>query len=137
MRRVIYWSAGLLLFASIGCLQTPPDEIAPADPVADVAAEGEEMAGEVLMRGLFTYLADAALFEDCSSGRRYPVVMEADYISAERVYLEARSEPGAPLLVSFVGHLEPRPPMEGEGVVETIVIDRFETAHPGEDCGGE
>ena len=26
--------------------------------------------------------------------------------------------------------------MEGDGVVEMIVIDRFDAAHPGEDCGG-
>ncbi len=62
------------------------------------------------MRGLFTYMADAALFEDCASGQRYPVAMEADYISVERVYLEARSEPGAPLLVVIrVGSSRDRP----------------------------
>ena len=39
-------------------------------------------------RGRFTYMADAALFEDCGSGLRFPVAMEADYLAAERAYLE-------------------------------------------------
>lgn len=136
MRTAFFLSVVFLLFGTIGCSETPSENMASTDSPAEVSVEGEGMPGEDLMRGLFIYMADAALFEDCASGQRYPVAMEADYISAERAYLEARSEPGAPLLVSFEGRLEPRPPMEGDGVVEMIVIDRFDAAHPGEDCGG-
>jgi copper homeostasis protein (lipoprotein) len=86
------------------------------------------------MRGLFTYMADAAVFEDCVSGRRYPVAMEADYISVERAYLEGRSEPGAPLLVLIRARVEQRPPMEGDGEIDTVVVEGFEAAFPGDGC---
>ena len=101
MRTAFLLSVVLLLFGTIGCSENRRQDMASTDSQAEVSVEGEGMPGEDLMRGLFTYMADAALFEDCASGQRYPVAMEADYISAERVYLEARSEPGAPLLVSF------------------------------------
>jgi uncharacterized lipoprotein NlpE involved in copper resistance len=88
------------------------------------------------MQGMFAYMADAAVFVDCETSDRYPVAMEGGYIDLERAYLEARSEPGAPLLVSFTGHLAPRPPMEGDGTVDMVIVERFESAHPGEDCNG-
>ena len=86
-------------------------------------------------RGRFTYMADAALFEDCDSGLRFPVAMEADYLAAERAYLETRTEPGSAVLMTIEARLESRPPMEGDGLIEMIVIDRFIAAHPGESCG--
>ena len=79
-------------------------------------------------------MADAALFEDCRSGRRFPVAMEADYLAAERAYLETRNEPGSAVLMTVVGRLEPRPPMEGDGLIEMMVIDRFIAVHRGESC---
>lgn len=86
------------------------------------------------MRGLLTYLADAALLEDCVTGRRRPVAMEAGYAEAERAYLELRTEPGAPVLVVVVGRIEVRPTMEGDGLIETVVVDRLVEAFPDADC---
>jgi copper homeostasis protein (lipoprotein) len=65
------------------------------------------------LRGMFTYMADAGRFQDCASGRSYPVAMEADNATLERAYSSARPEPGAPLLVTLVGRFEQRPRMEG------------------------
>ncbi|MEX1311721.1 MAG: hypothetical protein AB1Z65_14945, partial [Candidatus Sulfomarinibacteraceae bacterium] len=97
------------------------------------AEPADPQTGET-RRGRFTYMADAALFEDCESGRRFPVAMEADYLAAERAYLETRTEPGSALLMTIEGRLESRPPMEGDGLIEMIVIDRFIAVHPGEEC---
>ena len=94
----------------------------------------EDPPTEETRRGRFTYMADAALFEDCESGLRFPVAMEADYLAAERAYLETRTEPGSAVLMSIDGRLESRPPMEGDGLIEMIVIDRFIAVHPGQDC---
>jgi copper homeostasis protein (lipoprotein) len=87
------------------------------------------------MRGMYRYMADAALFEECLSGRRFQVATEADNIALERAYLEARREPGEPLLVSLQGRIAERPPMEGEGLVLTVVPERFLGVWPGETCG--
>jgi hypothetical protein len=108
---------------------------------ADAAGERVMQTGEApsragKMRGLFTYMADAAAFSDCDTGARLPVAMEAGYLELERGYLEARSEPGAPLLVTFEGRVELRPSMEGDVEVETVIVERFGAVWPGEDCEG-
>jgi len=85
-------------------------------------------------RGEFVYLADAATFTDCASGLHWPVAMTADYQTLERNYLQSRSAPGKPLLVSFDGRLEVRPSMEGPPR-EQMVVDRFGSSQPGVSCG--
>jgi copper homeostasis protein (lipoprotein) len=61
--------------------------------------------------------------------------MEADNITLERAYLEARREPGEPLLVSLQGRIAERPPMEGDAMVLTVVPEHFIGVWPGETCG--
>lgn len=87
------------------------------------------------MRGMYRYMADAALFEECRTGRRMPVAMEADNVALERAYLEARGEAGEPMLVSLEGRIVERPPMEGDGTVPTLIPERFIEVRPGETCG--
>ncbi len=137
MRLAMFLCVGILLMGAIGCLEPRSPDVASTDPVAEDSAEGQRVPGEEFLRGLFTYMADAALFEDCATGRRYPVAMEAGYLELERAYLEQRSEPGAPLLVIIRAGVEKRPPMEGDGEIDTIVVEGFEAAFPGEHCNGE
>jgi hypothetical protein len=85
-------------------------------------------------RGAFVYFADAASFTRCGAEDQLPVSMEADYLAAERAYLEARAEPMAPVLMTVEGRIEQRPPMEGDGLIDMFVIDRFVAVHPGRDC---
>jgi uncharacterized lipoprotein YbaY/heat shock protein HslJ/uncharacterized lipoprotein NlpE involved in copper resistance len=87
------------------------------------------------MRGMYSYYADAAQFEECLSGRRFEVAMEADNVALERAYLEARREPGEALLVSLQGRIAERPAMEGDAMVLTVVPERFLGVWPGETCG--
>ncbi len=84
-------------------------------------------------RGEFTYLADAANFVDCASGRRWPVATAGDYLAAERGYLAARSAPGAPLMAAFDGRVEVRPAMEGPAR-EHMVIERWGGFEAGARC---
>ncbi len=86
------------------------------------------------MRGMFTYLADAAVFEDCDTARRLPVAMEEDYLALERAYMEKRSEPGQALLVKVEGRIVERVNMEGPPR-PMLVVDRFVGLATGETCG--
>ena len=87
------------------------------------------------LHGLFRYLADAATFEECLTGRSYPVAMEADYLALERAYLALpRAEPGAPVLATIDGEIAQRPPMEGNGTVPTVVVQRYVAVAPGQSC---
>ncbi len=87
------------------------------------------------MRGMYMYLADAAMIRECLTGRRVPVAMEGASVDVERAYLETRREPGAEVLVSLVGRLAQRLPIEGDGPVEMLVVDELEGVRPGETCG--
>lgn len=84
-------------------------------------------------RGDFVYFADAALFTDCASGKRWPVAMTADAVALQRSYLEWRKEPAAPLLVNFDGRLDVREAMEGPAR-EQMVVERFRSVEPGNTC---
>jgi copper homeostasis protein (lipoprotein) len=86
------------------------------------------------MGGMFMYLADAGLFRECLTGRRFPVAQEADNAALESAYLQARSELGAELLVTVEGRIALRPPMEGDGMREFLIVERFVNVWPGQTC---
>jgi copper homeostasis protein (lipoprotein) len=87
------------------------------------------------LRGLFTYMADAPGFEECLTGRFYPVAMEEDYIELERAYLAAdKPRAAAPLLAVFDGRITRRPPMEGDGDIAAVVVERFAGLFPDQTC---
>jgi heat shock protein HslJ/uncharacterized lipoprotein YbaY len=108
--------------------------LAQASAPSSPTSQGEAIPGAARWRGEFLYMADAANFTDCASGQRWPVAKEGDYLATERAYVEQRSAPGAPLVVTFDGRLGMRPPMEGPDR-EHIVIDRFAAFEAGSSCG--
>lgn len=103
----------------------------------DLHSDGQLLPADLSggLHGMFRYLADAPMFEECLTGRRYPVAMEGDYLALERAYL-ARPDatPGAPVMASFDGEISRRPPMEGAGTVPTVVVRRFVGVWPGQTC---
>ena len=117
-----------------------------SDTVAPVLTQGAGNSAEItmvrvppavdqstMMIGEFTYFADAATFVDCKSGQRYPVAQEGDYLALERMYLDARSEPQAPLVVTLEGEIAPREGMEG-GTEQSLVVYRAANAWPTLNC---
>ena len=84
---------------------------------------------------MFTYLADAARFEECLTGRSYPVAQEHGYFALEREYLTlSKSATGGPVLASFDGALEQRPRMAGEGTEQAVIVRRLTGLWPGQRC---
>lgn len=66
------------------------------------------------LTGMFRYMADAATFNECLTGRTYPVATEGAYIETERAYARLEGQaPGAPVLAILEGRLAVRPAMEG------------------------
>lgn len=103
----------------------------------DLASTGQLQPTDLSrgLHGMFTYMADAATFEECLTGRRYPVAMEGDYLALERAYTSLPDRaPGAPVMASFDGEITRRPPMEGAGTVPTVVVRRFVGLWPGQTC---
>jgi copper homeostasis protein (lipoprotein) len=99
------------------------------------AAAFSPVEPKLVMRGMYRYMADAAVFEECLTGRRFPVSMEADNVALERAYLAAQAQPGEPVLASFEGRIARRPAMEGDTTVLSVVPERFISVWPGESCG--
>jgi copper homeostasis protein (lipoprotein) len=85
-------------------------------------------------RGYFSYLADAALFSECSTNIKYPVAMEGDYIELERAYMELDKRPGEGIIVELIGETELRTNMEGTGEREFLIVKKFIDIFPGEKC---
>lgn len=92
----------------------------------------EPTSTDGIFGGMMTYMADAALFEDCQSGLLYPIDPSGDYLAMERAYLQDRTAPGEPLYVVFEGGFALRPAMEGPdrkmAVVDTFIRTRSDTS---------
>jgi copper homeostasis protein (lipoprotein) len=101
-------------------------------------AEIDRVPGPMQLRGLYMYLADAATFNECHTGKRYPVSLEAAHIDVERSYLAlAKDNPGAPLLATLEGRFEERVTDPSAGPREHLIVERFERFWPGETCARE
>lgn len=83
------------------------------------------------MRGMYFYMADAAIFTDCATGKRMPVANNAQL---ERDYLAARLENGQSVLLTLEAHftLEANPDT-GEKV-KTLMADKDAKFIPGKGC---
>lgn len=84
------------------------------------------------LRGMVTWSDDRATIVECQTGRRYPVLEDADYESLEHAYLAAGVEPGLPVMASFDGSIrQGRRPEDGSG---EVLVERFVGVWPGETC---
>ncbi len=108
----------------------------PIDPAPRDALQSAEVAllePELEMRGLYRYMADAALFEECLTGRRLPVAFTEDNLALERAYLDlvatSTLAPGEPVLAELRGRIALLPPMEGPGPIPQLEPVRFLSLH--------
>ncbi len=88
----------------------------------------------LLLRGAYFYMADAATFTECLTGRRMPVAMEGESIALERAYSAAGGSQKGSMLATLEGRIDQRPPMEGDGLEPTVIVERFVRLSPGETC---
>jgi len=88
-------------------------------------------ATPMAMRGMYFYMADAAIFTDCATGKKVSVANNAQL---ERDYAAARGSDTKPVLLTVDGHftLEANPD-SGERV-KTLVPDRDARFEAGKNC---
>lgn len=77
------------------------------------------------MKGMYRYLADAATFSDCATGKTFVVVSNA---VLERMYLRTTVSAGEPVLVSFTAHFAVIPSMEEGQMVKAVVPNSSDNA---------
>ncbi len=90
----------------------------------------------VQMRGMYSYMADAGLFRECITQLKLPVTQTGDNAALERAYTGARQQPGQEVLVNLEGRIAMQPRMEGSGQQQSVIVERFIAASPGESCEG-
>jgi copper homeostasis protein (lipoprotein) len=95
----------------------------------------EPLEPRLAMRGMYRYFADAGLFTECLTRRRWPVAQEKDNAALESAYVKARLTPGEELLINLEGQIAMRPKMEGKGAQPSVVVERFIGVSPVETCG--
>lgn len=95
----------------------------------------EPLEPRLRLRGMYRYMADAAVFTECTTGQRWPVAQQGDNATLQAEYLKLRSEPGAELLVNVEGQVREMARVEGKGTQRTLVVERFLGATPRETCG--
>ena len=95
----------------------------------------EPLEPRLAMRGMYRYFADAGLFTECLTRRKWPVAQEKDNAALESAYAKARLTPGEELLVNLEGQIAIKPKIEGQGTQPTLVVERFTGVWPGETCG--
>ncbi|WP_372923111.1 YbaY family lipoprotein, partial [Roseovarius sp.] len=108
-------------------------------PYTLTAGPLEPAEGTQFLTGEFRYMADAATFTECLTGRTYPVAMEGAYIGAERAYTSLEGiEPGAPVLALLEGRLATRAQMDGPERMHLVIerFDRFDSERSCATTGG-
>ena len=78
-----------------------------------------------LMEGMYKYMADAAMFKECVTGKYYPVAFEEDNMELEKAYLKEVNGSNYFLQVELKGKIEKRPKMEGTGEESVLVVEDF------------
>jgi len=87
------------------------------------------------MQGMYRYLADAGLFEECLTGLRLPVAAEGADAALEAAYVQVSSEPGAPVLARLSGRIVSPRGMGDERTRDMLIVDAFDDLAPNESCG--
>ena len=96
--------------------------------------EPPQAGAGIELQGMFRYMADAALFRDCRTGKVFPVSMEGAYIELERAYLNSGIESGSEVMVHLRGRYLERPAMEDNRNEVKLIVDKLEKIDPENSC---
>ncbi len=88
-------------------------------------------ATPMAMRGMYFYMADAAIFTDCATGKKVSVANNAQL---ERDYAVARGNDSKPVLLTVEGHFTLESNPDSGELVKTLVADKDAKFAAGKDC---
>ncbi|QLN18030.1 envelope stress response activation lipoprotein NlpE [Escherichia coli] len=83
------------------------------------------------LRGMYFYMADAATFTDCATGKRFMVANNAEL---ERGYLAARGNSEKPVLLSVEGHFTLEANPDTGAPTKVLAPDTAGKFYPNHDC---
>jgi len=88
-------------------------------------------ATPMTMRGMYFYMADAAIFTDCATGKKVSVANNAQL---ERDYAAARGNDTKPVLLTVDGHFTLQANPDSGEKIKTLVPDRDARFEAGKNC---
>lgn len=89
---------------------------------------------QLFMMGMYSYMADSALFYECSSGLKFPIAFEADNIALEKAYLKVGAAPGQALKIHLNAKITQRKLVDRSTKGTTLVVEKFIDLIPKEVC---
>ncbi|WP_435929165.1 envelope stress response activation lipoprotein NlpE [Dryocola sp. BD613] len=95
----------------------PTNDALPATPMA--------------MKGMYKYMADAAIFQDCATGRTFAVASNAEL---ERGYAAARGKDMQPVLLMMEAHFTLQASPDSGELQKTLMADKAAKFVSGKDC---
>jgi len=93
-----------------------------------------KVAKNSIKSGMFSYMADAAMFVECGTNKKFAVAFEGDFITLERAYLKTIQEPGKTIKVNVEGEIVFRDGMDGRVNEPTLIVKKFINIVPKEVC---
>lgn len=88
-------------------------------------------ATPMTMKGMYKYMADAAIFQDCTTGRRFAVSSNADL---ERGYAAARGQDFQPVLLVVDAHFTLQASPDSGEMQKVLVADKSAKFSPQKTC---
>ena len=86
------------------------------------------------MSGMYSYMADAAIFRECITGLKYSITFEEDNLALERAYLKVQKTAGESLKVQLDGKIVLRKGMDSNVLEPTLLVKKFINIIPKEVC---
>lgn len=81
------------------------------------------------MRGMYSYFADAGIFKECITGKRFAIAQVGDNAALESAYIRARRQEREPLVAYIEGQIVKQEQRDA------LVIERFIDLWRAETCG--
>lgn len=91
-------------------------------------------ATPMTMKGMYKYMADAAIFQDCATGKVFNVASNAEL---ERGYMAARGGDFQPVLLVVEAHFTLQASPDSGELRKTVVADRGVKFGPKKTCRDE
>lgn len=92
----------------------------------------QPISPRLFMRGMYSYVADAAVFKTCSTGQIVSVAHEKENLELEQAYLNTKRIDNQPVMALIEGEIVQRPNMEGN--LSTLVIHKFLRVDSSQNC---
>lgn len=103
----------------------------------DLRTNGSMSPADLRLRlhGMFTQDSGVPRFEECLTGRTYPLARELDYAVLQGEYLSlSQAAPGEPILANFDGGIEQRQLVAGGATGRAVIVRRLSGLWPGQSC---